>query len=136
VDNVHEYLGASDVFAFPSHFEGLPYSIVEAAASGLAIVASRVGGIPDVIVDGESGVLVAAGDTQALAGTLQRLLADADGRTQLGMGARARALERYSMPAMTARYRALFEALAAKAALPLPTARDAAQEKSGRASVA
>jgi glycosyltransferase involved in cell wall biosynthesis len=100
-DTVARALAAADVVAVPSvvdaagNVDGLPNTVLEALASGRAVVASRVAGIPEVLEDGVSGVLVAPGDAEALAGALRRLAADPAARERLGQNARARAVERY-----------------------------------------
>jgi hypothetical protein len=76
VENVAAYLQASDVFAFPTLDEALGMSAVEAQACGLPAVASRTGGVPDIIEDGLTGVLVTPGDAGELASGLRRLLTD------------------------------------------------------------
>ncbi|MDN3920854.1 glycosyltransferase family 4 protein [Roseateles violae] len=81
-------LAAADVFVLPSYFEGLPIGILEAMAAGVVVVASRVGGIPDVLRDGENGLLVAPGDRQGLAAALQLSLGDHDLRLRLSIQAR------------------------------------------------
>lgn len=111
VDNVEDYLRAADVFAFPSYFEAMPLSVLEAASCGLACVASSVGGILDVL-DARSGLLVPPGDIGRLAAALEALLADAGLRATLGAAARARVLSRFDLEASVDRYRALFSELA------------------------
>lgn len=69
-------LAACDVFALPSYFEGLPIGMLEAMAAGRVVVASRVGGVPDLIRHGENGLLVDAGDVEQLAEALLRALLD------------------------------------------------------------
>lgn len=113
VDNVDDYLRAADVFAFPSFFEAMPLSLLEATACGLACVASAVGGIVDVIEDGRSGVLLPPGDPRALAEALTSLLANAERRRVLGNAARQRAVELFDFDASVDRYLSLFERLAA-----------------------
>ena len=83
VDDVPELLAAADVFALPSLFEGLPLSLLEAAASRCAIVASAVGGIPEVVREGQSGLLVPPRDADALADALARVLEEPDLRRRL-----------------------------------------------------
>lgn len=83
-----------DVFALPSHNEGMGRAAVEAMAAGLPVVATRVGGLPDV-VSADAGILVPPRDPVALAEALCRLLGDPDLRRRLGDGGRARA-ERFS----------------------------------------
>jgi glycosyltransferase involved in cell wall biosynthesis len=116
VENVEEYLRAADIFAFPSIYEGLPHSIVEAAAAGLPSAASRAGGIPDVVEDGENGILVEPGNIDALEAALGTLGHDAALRERLGRRARAIACERFSLATVSARYRQLFDELARRPA--------------------
>jgi glycosyltransferase involved in cell wall biosynthesis len=79
---------AADVFVLPSRWEGLPLTLLEAMARGRAVVASSVGGIPEVVADGENGVLVPAGDAGALASALERIIESPALRQKLGEGAR------------------------------------------------
>jgi glycosyltransferase involved in cell wall biosynthesis len=84
-------LVAADVFVLTSRHEGLPISLLEAMALGVAPVATRVGGIPEVVADGDQGVLVAPGDPEAVAAALVRLADDAAERVRLGAAAARRA---------------------------------------------
>jgi glycosyltransferase involved in cell wall biosynthesis len=79
------------VFVLPSLSEGLPVALLEAMAWGRAIVATRVGGVPEVIDDGVEALVVPPGDPVALAAAIGRLLGDAEARRRLGRAARARA---------------------------------------------
>ncbi len=108
VENVADYLRASDVYAFPSYFEAMPLSLLEAASCGLPCVASRIGGVVDVIDDGRSGVLVEAGDVNGLAAALGALLDMPARGAALGAAARAAALARFDERDNVARYRELF----------------------------
>jgi glycosyltransferase involved in cell wall biosynthesis len=90
-EDVPALLARADVFALSSRSEGAPLSILEAMAVGLPVVASRVGGVPELVVDGETGLLVPPGDPAAMADALGRLLADAGLRRRLGAAGRARA---------------------------------------------
>ncbi len=81
-------LAAGDVVVLPSHQEGLPVVLMEAMAVGAAIVATSVGGVPQVIADGENGLLVPPGDAGGLADALERLNADRELRHRLGRQAR------------------------------------------------
>ena len=85
--NVYPYLHDADVFTLPSIYEGNPMTIIEAMGTGLPIVASRVGGIPDMISDGESGLLVEP-EPQSICAGLTRLVGDAALRQRLGLAAR------------------------------------------------
>jgi glycosyltransferase involved in cell wall biosynthesis len=116
VENVPSYLQASDVFVFPTMDEALGMSAVEAQACGLPAVASRTGGVPDIVEDGVTGLLVPPGESQPLADGLRRLLEDASLRTRFASAARARTKERFSFELMVSRYAALFRSLAARSA--------------------
>ncbi len=96
-------LAALDLFVQPSIYEGFGLSLLEAMAAGLPIVASRVGGIPEVIEDGHTGLLVPPQDPAALAGAVVRLLGDQEGARRLGESAAGRARERYSLARVAAR---------------------------------
>lgn len=88
VNKTAEILAMLDVFVMPSRQEGLGLSIMEAQAMGLAVVASNVGGIPTVIEDGRTGVLVQPQDPKALAGAIIYLLKDKEARARMGAAAR------------------------------------------------
>ncbi len=96
-DDVAPFYAAFDALILPSGNEGTPVSAIEALASGRPVVATRVGGVPDVVRDGEDGFLVAPGDIDALADRLARLAADPDLRSRLGSAGRARVVPRYSV---------------------------------------
>jgi len=81
------------VVACPSHREGYGIACAEAMAHGRPVVASAVGGLLDLVVDGETGLLVPPGDVPALRAALERLLGDAELRLRLGTAARERARE-------------------------------------------
>jgi len=112
VENVEDYLRASDVFAFPSEFEGLGLSLIEAQACGLACIGSRTGGIVDIIEDGRNGLLVHPGQVKELAAALGALLSSDEGRNAMGAAARKSALQRFDVQDSVDRYRALFHELA------------------------
>lgn len=88
-EETENLLAGSDILVLPSFAENLPMSVIEGMANGLAIVASPVGAIPDIIRHEETGILIPPGDVEALAGALKRLITDADLRTLLGASARA-----------------------------------------------
>jgi len=89
------------VVACPSHREGFGVVCAEAMAHGRAVVASDVGGLRDLVVDGETGLLVPPGDVPALRSALERLLADPELRRRLGAAGRERARERFSWDRVT-----------------------------------
>jgi glycosyltransferase involved in cell wall biosynthesis len=107
-DRVEDYLRASDVFVFPSLFEALGIALVEAAACGLPAIASRTGGIVDVVEDGRSGLLVPPGDAAAIAMALASIAGDEARRTAMGAAARAVALARFDERDALEGYRSLF----------------------------
>jgi glycosyltransferase involved in cell wall biosynthesis len=88
------------VVVLPSHSEGLPVCLLEAMASGRAVVATSVGGIPDVVEDGVTGLLVEPGDVEGLRAALERLLADPALRRRLGRAARTRIVDQCSVEAV------------------------------------
>jgi len=83
-ENATKYLKAFDIFVFPSLKEGLPYTLLEAGLAGLPTVASDVGGIPDIIQNGENGLLVQPKNPKALASAIKKLLANKEKREQFG----------------------------------------------------
>ena len=89
-DDVYELLAGFDIFALSSRYEGLPIALLEAMATGVACVATSVGGVPEVIVDGREGRLVPAGDTAGFASALEEVLTDESMRRALGRAARER----------------------------------------------
>ncbi len=100
-------LRRSDLFVLPSHNEGMGRAAVEAMAAGLPVVATRVGGLPDVVADGETGLLVPPRDPGALAEALLRLLQDPALRRQMGKAGQKRA-EEFSDQVMFERLEALY----------------------------
>jgi glycosyltransferase involved in cell wall biosynthesis len=107
-DDVPELLPAFDVFALSSRFEGLPIALLEAMATGLACVATTVGGIPEVVTDGDDGVLVPPADPDRLAAALVALLRDPGRRAELGCRARARA-EQFSIASAVRRIERVYD---------------------------
>lgn len=114
VADVRPLLGAADVFVLSSRWEGMPNSVLEAMAAGLPVVATRVGGCPEMVVHGETGLLAPPGDAQALADSLAMLLEDAEKAKAMGRAGRHRAQERFSLEAMVRANENLYEALGEK----------------------
>lgn len=110
VEDVGSHLAAMDAFLYPSRHEGLGSILLDAMACGLPVVATRVGGIPEVVIDGENGLLCAVDDIDGLAAALLGLHADAALRQRMAAANRARA-DAYSPAAMTARYINLYRSL-------------------------
>jgi glycosyltransferase involved in cell wall biosynthesis len=96
-EDVAPYYGAFDALILPSANEGTPVSVIEALAAETPVVATRVGGVPDVVRDGENGFLVDTGATPELAERLTRLARDPNLRRRLGESGRSRVLSRYAV---------------------------------------
>ena len=111
VHAIEDYLQIADVGLYTSDAESFCLSILEAMCFACPSVSTRVGGIPEVVEDGESGLLVPAGDVDALAKTLDALIHDPSRRHALGRAAKARARERFSAEVIVPRYEALYRRL-------------------------
>lgn len=111
--DVEAILGTVDVAAMSSDFEGMPLFAFEAMAYGAPLVSTAVGGLPDVVVDGETGLLVPRRDPAALEAALRGLLASPERREELAGAARAR-LRDFSLEAVAARFADLYERLVAE----------------------
>jgi starch synthase len=109
---VIQLLSHATVFACPSLYEPLGIVNLEAMACGTAVVGSDVGGIPEVVSDGETGLLVPADDPGALASALNSLLADPDRAGAMGWRGRERAIAEFSWPAIAGQTAALYAELA------------------------
>lgn len=101
-DRPQEYFAAADICCLPSYREGFPTSMLEAAASGVPAIGSRIYGITDAIVDGETGLLFEAGDVQQLAQSMRTLAGDESLRERMGEKARERAVRDFSSAVATA----------------------------------
>ena len=95
-------LARSAVFALPSEIDKSPYSVLEAMFAGLPAVTTAVGGIPEMVLDGETGLLVPPGDEAAIAGAIERILGDDSLRARMGDAARERAHARFDARKTTA----------------------------------
>jgi len=112
---LREFLGHFDLLVHPALHEGLGVSLLEAQAAGVAIVAFAAGGVPEVVADGETGLLVPPGDTPALAAAVIRLLGDPNLRQQFGAAGRNRVQSRFGPLQMVDSYLALYrQVLAAR----------------------
>ena len=117
--DVPELLADSDVFVLSSRSEGLPVSVLEAMAAGLPVVASRVGGLDELVVDGETGILVPSGDHEALAAALTRMVEDRGLRRRFGGAGRSRAEALFDLAAFRRAHVDLYdEQLALTGAVP------------------
>ena len=96
MNNIQDFYAAADVLALPSHSEGSPYVLLEAMAAGLPIVATAVGGVPEMITDDESALLVPAHDPDAVAAAIARVLSDSGLARRLTANAAQLVVSRFS----------------------------------------
>ena len=106
-----DLLAASDIFVMPSLWEGLPLSMILAMGAGMSVVATRVAGIPEVVKDGETGLLVAAGDSASLGQALARVVLDLPLRERLGTAAREFVRPRFGADEYVAAVTTLYDRL-------------------------
>jgi glycosyltransferase involved in cell wall biosynthesis/peptidoglycan/xylan/chitin deacetylase (PgdA/CDA1 family) len=103
MEDIPSLLRITDIFVLASRSEGLSNALLEAMVAGLPSVATAVGGNPEVVVDGETGYLVASEDSAALADRILKLLDNPDLRKRMGEAGRSRAIEQFSVERMVAR---------------------------------
>ncbi len=113
VGDVRSCLRDAELFVLSSRSEGMPISVLEAMAEGLPVVASDVGGLAEVVVEGETGALVPPGDPRALAERLARLVADEELRARLGRAGYERARTLFALPRWREEHLALYRRLLA-----------------------
>jgi glycosyltransferase involved in cell wall biosynthesis len=114
-DPVQPFLASLDLYVHPALMEGFGIAVVEAMAMGKAVVATTTGGLPEVVAQGETGLLVPPGDIEALAATVVALLEDPVRREEMGRSGSARAHERFSLDASVVHMEQLYsEVLAAQ----------------------
>ncbi len=117
--DIPDLLSRHGVFVLSSRYEGLPLSIIEAMRSGLPVIATRVGGVPELVIDGETGLLVGPDDVGAMADAMRRLASDSALRSRLGAAGRQRFVEHFTVERMRQRIAGVYDALiAAGASLP------------------
>jgi glycosyltransferase involved in cell wall biosynthesis len=107
-DTIPEQLAAADAFVLPSRTEATPNAVLEAMAAALPVVASAVGGVPEVIEHGRTGLLVPPGDSRALADAVIALMRDESLAARLGAAARAHVVGRYSFERMVASFEHIY----------------------------
>jgi glycosyltransferase involved in cell wall biosynthesis len=108
VANPEEFFRSIDVFVMPSLFEGLGVAALEAMAAAKPVVATRVGGLMESVLDGQSGFLVAPGDGDAIANAIAELVADPPMARQMGLLGRRRVLEKFTLNQMAAQNEAYY----------------------------
>jgi N-acetyl-alpha-D-glucosaminyl L-malate synthase BshA len=112
--NIVDYLSAADVLLLPSEQESFGLAALEAMACEVPVIASRVGGVPEVVTDGETGFLSEVGDLDKMAEDAARLFANGELRREMGRRARASALERYRTDIVIPQYIEFYERVMAK----------------------
>ena len=110
-DDVRQCYGDMDLLVLPSRYEGLPNVLLEAHAAALPVVATRVGGVPEIVSDGVTGLLVPSDDPKALAAAIDRLLDDGELRASLGAAGSEFVAENHSVDGMIAAYEILYRCL-------------------------
>ena len=109
--NVPEILSSSDIFILSSNWEGFPISIIEAMRAGLPVIASRVGGISEAVMEGQNGYLVARDDAAALAKAIRILIDDASKRQQMGQYSRQLFIEKGTTEIMLKKIDKVYQSL-------------------------
>jgi len=99
--DIEKLMKSTTLFVLPSRWEGLPLTVLEAMSSGASIIATKVGGIPEVIQSGKEGFLISPDDPEALAGAIAELLKDKELRVKLGINAYKKVKEKYSIEIYT-----------------------------------
>lgn len=113
-DDLDDYLGCFDLLVHPALREGLGVATLKAAAAGLPVIAFASGGLTESVVDGETGMLVAPGDSDALTIAIARLAADAGLRRRYGDAGRRRMQSEFSIQTMTAKHLSLYQQILAR----------------------
>ena len=99
--DIEKLMKSTKLFVLPSRWEGLPLTILEAMSSGAGIIATKVGGIPEIIQNGKEGILISPEDSETLAGAIAELLKDRELRVKLGINAYKKVKEKYSIEVYT-----------------------------------
>jgi len=117
-DNPRDWIAALDIFAHPTHFEGLPLAVLEAMAMGKPVIATRVDGLSGLIESGEHGWLVPPGDGEALAAAIRNVLENPERTAGIARAGAERVLSQFSAERVVNAYDALFTSLARPASSP------------------
>jgi glycosyltransferase involved in cell wall biosynthesis len=124
---VWDLLRRLNVFVLASEDEGMPMAVLEAMAAGLPVVATPVGGIPELVKHGVSGLLVPVGDAEALAEALSALGQDAGKRHRMGAAGRAAYEQRYTEAAVWPKWEALYDSLLRRQGMLTPAPRESSR---------
>jgi glycosyltransferase involved in cell wall biosynthesis len=108
ISDTAAFLGEIDIFVMPSLFEGLGVAALEAMAAAKPVIASRAGGLAEIVVDGETGLLFPAGNVAALAAAMAALAGDSQRAVAMGIKARQRVLHHYTLEQMARRNESLY----------------------------
>lgn len=107
--NIPEILNALDIFVLPSLSEGMPNAVLEAMACGVPVIATAVGGVPEIIEKPEDGIVINSQDERALIDALTYLLENKEDRLEMGMRGRLRVLKHFSLKKMVGVYETLYQ---------------------------
>jgi glycosyltransferase involved in cell wall biosynthesis len=121
-NDVPEVMRSFDVFVLPSIAEGISNTLLEAMASGLPVIATDVGGNPELVDAGRTGLLTRSGDLDGLVAAMGQLFHAPDGAVAMGRAGRARVLAEFSLDAMVGAYLALYRELVSGVAAPCDSA--------------
>ena len=100
VADISSYYSGMDLYVFPSHWEGVPYAILEAMRAGLPVISTNVGGIPEVVRDGKEGILIPPNNVELLRNEIQRMISDPEKRSLYASNARNRYKKVFSIDKM------------------------------------
>ena len=98
-----------ECFVSTSYFEGMPMALLEAMALGKPIVATAIGGVPEVVEDGQTGILIRSRDSKLVTNAIRRLLDDSEFARRLGQNGRMRYEQRFTAAAMASAYQSLYD---------------------------
>jgi glycosyltransferase involved in cell wall biosynthesis len=115
-DDVAQILAASDAFVLSSHSEGIPLSVLEAMAAGLPVIATSVGGLPEVVRNGIEGLLVPTGNIEALESAMGQLAGDSAARRAMSRAAAERISQKFDAQVMVGSYLSIYKRLGARIA--------------------
>jgi glycosyltransferase involved in cell wall biosynthesis len=113
-EKLPDLYAAADIFVLPAMYENFPFAILEAQSTGLPVVSTRVGGIPELIIDNHTGLLVDPGDHEQLADAIMKLLQDSSFAQELGRKARQVIEEKFALPLVTSQVVDLYQKVAQK----------------------